>query len=292
METWKTIEGFESYEVSDKGNVRKIGKTRNLKKQVIKGVAKVSLTNEKVRSHRNVNRLVAQAFKPELASIPGSIANLDGDPTNNSVGNLGEAPRENVKYFDTDCSECEKPAVARGFCQTHYSAWYRANVTNVQPRNYQEIVGYVTAHQRLQRRFGRASTYTCDCGQPAEDWALLSLEADVLYKQINLRDRGRIYSLNPEDYTPMCAECHRAYDKVARGDLLTRFQDCIEVSVKERAKVKDWDYEALTQAVKEAGSVAVVSASENINARSLAMIFAETEGIMFSEWKRQQKGAA
>ena len=295
METWKKIEGFDGFEVSDKGNVRKVKTGRVLSKTVVDGKAKVGLPKQDgKRAFRQVNQLVAEAFKPELVSTTHTINNIDGDPSNNSVENLEAVLRGNNKYANAECSEdgCSTKPLARGLCATHYHLWYKDNATDVKHRNLYEVVGYKAAHRRLDLRRGKASEYTCSCGDKAEQWALLSMDADVLYKQINQRDRNKVYSLNPDDYEPMCRACHMAYDKKAKGHVIQRFGDCVEVSLSQRARTSDHDYDALTEQIKQASSIKEVSAKTGVHAKVLGDIFQMVTGTCYRDWKRQEKGAA
>lgn len=66
-----------------------------------------------------------------------------------------------------------------------------------------EQVGYGAALARLRNARGKASDYPCrDCSAPAFRW--------VLVGQATREDsRGRTYSLDHDDYAPLCARCHR-----------------------------------------------------------------------------------
>ena len=69
METWKIIEGFENYMVSDYGNVKNIKTGRIFKQSMTSdGYIRISLKLNKVADKKLVHILVANAF----------IANLDG----------------------------------------------------------------------------------------------------------------------------------------------------------------------------------------------------------------------
>ena len=75
-EQWKTIEGFEDYEVSTEGNIRRKGKEENLKPwDESHGYASVSLFKDKKKSNKKVHRIVALAWcknpekKPEVNHI-------------------------------------------------------------------------------------------------------------------------------------------------------------------------------------------------------------------------------
>lgn len=105
MEEWKTIEGFEDYEVSSYGNVRskdrdyidswgrhfhKDGQLLKLQKSIEPcGYTQVLVTirNDKKPYRVLVHRLVAKAFIPNPLNLP-QINHKDEDSTNNHVENL------------------------------------------------------------------------------------------------------------------------------------------------------------------------------------------------------------
>lgn len=78
-EHWKTIEGFEAYEVSDLGRVRRRlpGRGTNnaltgkaLKPGLVQGYEKVILRKEGKNHNKLVHRLVAEAFLPNPLNLP------------------------------------------------------------------------------------------------------------------------------------------------------------------------------------------------------------------------------
>ena len=91
METWKTVQGYERYEVSNHGRVRstnKKGKTKILKPQLNhSGYYRVWLSNGGKIKRCLVHRLVASAFIPNPEGHP-QINHIDFKRTNNRVENL------------------------------------------------------------------------------------------------------------------------------------------------------------------------------------------------------------
>ena len=90
-EEWRTIKGFDNYEVSNKGNVRNI-KTNRLLKIAYQpsGYAIVSLrSNGKTRTSA-VNRLVMNAFNPieDNQNTRYDVVHIDNDKRNNDLTNL------------------------------------------------------------------------------------------------------------------------------------------------------------------------------------------------------------
>lgn len=90
-EIWQDIEGYKGlYQVSNKGNVKslKYGKERILKPGIDRdGYYKIMLYNNSVRKTFRLNRLVAQAFIPNLDNKP-QVNHLDENKLNNCVDNL------------------------------------------------------------------------------------------------------------------------------------------------------------------------------------------------------------
>ena len=86
METWKKIEGFESYEVSDWGRVRR--GARVLKGSPANtGYPSVCLSVGGVTKAFNIHRLVGMAFIPNPDNKP-EINHKDHDILNNRLENL------------------------------------------------------------------------------------------------------------------------------------------------------------------------------------------------------------
>jgi len=94
METWKQIELFPEYSVSDYGRIRsdKFGKILVVYENQ-SGVVQVGLMLDGVQRHRSVTLLVAKAFIPEPGGPFDTPINLDGDRFNNHVDNLMWRPR-------------------------------------------------------------------------------------------------------------------------------------------------------------------------------------------------------
>lgn len=90
-EIWKpvTVEGFETvYEVSNLGNVRRVGCTNNLSPlSVGSGYLDVILQHKKHRKQIKVHRLAALAFIPNPENLP-YVNHLDENKHNNAISNL------------------------------------------------------------------------------------------------------------------------------------------------------------------------------------------------------------
>ena len=88
LERFKTVEGFEDYEVSTWGRVFN-KRTGNFLTPYHhnKGYMRVDLINGSGRKHFKVHRLVAAAFIPNPGNKP-HINHKDGNKENNSISNL------------------------------------------------------------------------------------------------------------------------------------------------------------------------------------------------------------
>jgi hypothetical protein len=76
---------------------------------------------------------------------------------------------------------------------------------------------HATAHNTVRRHRGSADDHPCiGCGQKADQWAFQGSEHTLVDKI-----SGCSYSLDPDDYAPMCLACHRALDKQTRSVRLT-----------------------------------------------------------------------
>ena len=88
METYKVIEGFMDYSVSDHGNVKnnKTGKIIKLSVQT-DGYIRIGLRLNKVEYKKRVHTLVASAFilNPDAKKC---VDHINNDKTNNNISNL------------------------------------------------------------------------------------------------------------------------------------------------------------------------------------------------------------
>jgi hypothetical protein len=135
------------------------------------------------------------------------------------------ARKERYEAQPKTCSVegCGRPRKTRGWCKAHYLRWFRRG-GDVSARIYRprvEDVGYGAVHARMQRDLGPASRYQCrHCFGPALQWACDYEDPDE--RVDNLCHAGLRYSVNSAHYIPLCASCHKLFDRAhaaeRRGD--------------------------------------------------------------------------
>jgi hypothetical protein len=96
---WKPIEGYEGlYEVSNLGEVRRVGGSVLKPQNDSHGYSSVSLSKYGKRISKKIHRLVAKAFVPNPAEHM-VINHINGDKRNNAVENLEwTTPRANNQH--------------------------------------------------------------------------------------------------------------------------------------------------------------------------------------------------
>jgi hypothetical protein len=116
---------------------------------------------------------------------------------------------------------CDNPHDSRGFCPKHRHRAIafgdplaepppkRLPTGEAHPQWKGDRPGYAAMHMRVKAAHGSASGHVCECGAPAQDWAMRQDAESVLDESVGLR-----YSPRIEDYSPMCKSCHHAYDGI------------------------------------------------------------------------------
>lgn len=93
---WKTIKGFEDYQVSSNGDIKSFKYTKEGKLMIPRPGGFIKLTSGGIGSRFKISRLVYQAFHGPL--IKGLVIDhIDNNPMNNYYGNLQQiTPRLNT----------------------------------------------------------------------------------------------------------------------------------------------------------------------------------------------------
>lgn len=110
---WKTINNFETYEVSDEGQVRNKKTFRVLSSNLNgRGYCKVGIMKDGKRHMKLVHRLVMEAFNPVEGMEELVINHIDEDKTNNTLSNLEWCSQQyNVNYGNAQRNRTKKQGI-------------------------------------------------------------------------------------------------------------------------------------------------------------------------------------
>lgn len=98
IKQWRTVPGFDEYEVSNFGIVRNYETGKVLRTYDNNGYKMVALYNKGKAKRIGVHRVVAAAFIPNVRNCP-QVNHKDGNKGNNSVDNLEWCtPSENQQH--------------------------------------------------------------------------------------------------------------------------------------------------------------------------------------------------
>ncbi len=92
-ETWKTIAGFENYQISDKGRVKSLNYAKRGFERILEpelmhdGYLRARLTKNGSKTRIHVHRLVDLHFIPNPTNLP-NVNHINGDRSDNRVENL------------------------------------------------------------------------------------------------------------------------------------------------------------------------------------------------------------
>ena len=186
-EQWRPIAGYDMYEVSNMGNVRKTyknGKVKILKQPDSNGYKQVNLYSNGNEKNFRVHRLVAFAF---IEQVGGKLTvdHIDRDRSNNNIENLRWADMKeqlkNTCRYRTDILETDPKLRHAIFIKEHYEA--NKETINAQKREYHEANKetinakqreYYHANREKLREYREANKdainaknreqMTCECG--------------------------------------------------------------------------------------------------------------------------------
>ena len=119
---------------------------------------------------------------------------------------------------------CDRPADRKGLCDAHYQRQRTGRDMDNPPLRpwtansaAKRTSSYKAAHVKLYRRRGKAGGYLCvKCDERARDWSLRHRDPRVHPEMDDAT--GMRYSMNVDDYDPMCKPCHLAYDGIGVRD--------------------------------------------------------------------------
>jgi hypothetical protein len=109
IEIWKSIEGFDGFEISSHGRFKST-KTQTIYKQSLdyKGVARVRVLYKGKKITFNLNRLVALSFIPNTENKP-QVIHIDGVKTNNHFTNLMWATNSETQHHMREIGVIKPP---------------------------------------------------------------------------------------------------------------------------------------------------------------------------------------
>lgn len=93
QEEWRPVVGYNDYEVSSAGNIKRVKPGAGTQCKVLKywidtkGYPQVTLTKNGIQKKYSVHRLVAQSFIPNQEKKP-CVNHIDSNRTNNKINNL------------------------------------------------------------------------------------------------------------------------------------------------------------------------------------------------------------
>lgn len=143
-EIWKDIQGFEGYyEISNTGKVRSTSYkgTRILKPAKLKnGYLNVILCINQVKTHKNIHRLVAEAFLPNPNNY-ATVNHKDKNKENNNIENLEWlSVEENNRYSNKNMLTKEQVLLIPDLIEKNYSQMDIANLFQTSRRTIQWIL--------------------------------------------------------------------------------------------------------------------------------------------------------
>jgi hypothetical protein len=152
MEVWKTIEGFEDYEISSLGNVKslKYGKEKILNKSInSQGYYCVCLSLNNKKHKKNIHQLLAVSFFNHTPNGYKLVINhIDFIRTNNKIENLEivtQRKNANQKHLKSS-SQYVGVSWAK-----HVNKWHAQIHVNGEQKNLGYFINEIQAHSAYQK---------------------------------------------------------------------------------------------------------------------------------------------
>jgi len=158
QEIWKTIEGYENYEISNLGRVKSLGNNKTRKEKILKpvkdrkGYLVVSLCQNGSMKTCKIHRLVAQAFIPNPENKP-QVNHKNEIKTDNRAENLEYCTaKENLNY-GTHNERVAKALKGRKQSQEHIEKRVKAKKGRKLSQEHIEKLSIAIVQMDLQGNF-------------------------------------------------------------------------------------------------------------------------------------------
>ena len=168
-EIWKTIEGYENYQVSNWGNVKSLGNNKKKKEKILKpannglGYLYVLLYKNKERKKFTTHRLVATTFIPNKENKP-CINHKNEIKTDNRVENLEWVTIKENNNYGTRNERVSKSLQGRKQTQEHIE---KSSKSRSIPIVQMDLQGnFIAIHQgarQVQRELGFNCGHINEC---------------------------------------------------------------------------------------------------------------------------------
>jgi len=181
-ETWRDVEGYPGYRISDRGAVVRLRRGEWLPKSISfpgNGYARVQFSRNKVAKTFLLHRLVMKHFGTPQPSEDHQVAHNDGDKRNNAISNLRWAtPTENAAdrklhgthYVGTKTNSAKLTErdvrIIHALYGEGWSSYRVAELFGVDPTTVQRAVKGKHWNETAWRRLRDAPAETRDGGSP------------------------------------------------------------------------------------------------------------------------------
>lgn len=105
------------------------------------------------------------------------------------------------------------PPYVFDWCKKHYQRWKKYGDPELTLRRERRNDSYLAVHARVKKAHGKASQHSCvRCGEQAAHWACVrNAVAHDVVGSAGRRTPVK-YSMDVDDYSPLCEQCHGQED--------------------------------------------------------------------------------